>query len=251
MKRGIIFTAAMLLFINLSGQTKTEVPFYTREEAPHLENVLPNPPQLSDPRFFDDWAQYLWGKSVRETERGQVAVEDASLGAGYFMKRFSPALAHEVTPENNPVLFRLLTKSHKTEQQAGASAKAYFHRARPYQQYKEPSGIPQWENPRDSTSYPSGHTHASWLAGMILTAIDPASTEGIMKIAYELGQSRVILGYHYQSDVDAGRIAGSITFARLCAMPEFLEMLQAAKDEYAATAPGAVPAESKAKSKKK
>ena len=67
---------------------------------------------------------------------------------------------------------------------------------------------------------------------MILTAIDPDHTEEIMKVAYELGQSRVIVGFHYQSDVDAG----SVTFARLCAMPEFLDMLTAAKAEYDANA---------------
>lgn len=207
-------------------------PFYTQEQAPHLENVLPNPPGITDPRFADDWNQYVWGKSVRETPRGERAVQDAFLNAAYFMKVFSPVMSHPVTPEANPELFMLLCKAHKTEQEAGASAKAYFKRVRPYQQFHEPTSVPKGENPTDFTSYPSGHTHVSWLVGMILTTLDPEHTVGIMKVAYELGQSRVITGFHYQSDVDAGRVAGSITFARLCAMPEFLEMLQAAKNEY-------------------
>lgn len=67
---------------------------------------------------------------------------------------------------------------------------------------------------------------------MILTTIDPEHTKGVMKVAYELGRSRVIVGFHYQSDVDAGRVAGSVTFARLCAMPESLDMLQGCKKEY-------------------
>lgn len=230
MKKRLIILAALLLPLGLKAQTS--IPFYTKDQAPHLEFVLPLPPSLQDPRFFDDWSQYLWGKSIRETERGQVAVDDAGIGAAYFMKRFSAGMEKEITPEKNPKLFELLLKAHATEVQAGASAKAYFERVRPYQQFKEPSGIPEAEKPTDFTSYPSGHTHASWLVGMILTAIDPVDTESIMRIAYELGQSRVILGYHYQSDVDAGRVAGSITFARLCAMPEFLDMLQAAKDEF-------------------
>lgn len=239
MNKRLIAIAAVLLPLCLDAQNPQKVyePFYTRENAPRLELVLPAPPSLSDARFFDDWSQYLWGKSIRDTERGKQAVEDASISAAYFMKRFSPGMTYEITPEKNPVLYDLLMKAHRTESQAGASAKAYFKRVRPYQQYKEPSGKPEWDNPTDFTSYPSGHTHASWLVGMILTALDPDNTEAIMKIAYELGQSRVIVGYHYQSDVDAGRVAGSITFARLCAMPEFLQMLQAAKDEFAAKAP--------------
>lgn len=213
--------------------TKEEyTPFYTRDIAPHMEKVLPEPPTLTDPQFFYDWTQYQWGKSIRETERGQLAIADAGIGADYFMKRFGEVMEVNLNPQDYPTLYKLMSRAHKTEQQAGASAKAFFKRVRPYQQYKEPSGVPAAEWPTDFTSYPSGHTHASWLVGMILTAIDPAHTEDIMKVAYELGQSRVIVGFHYQSDVEAGRVVGSITFARLCAEPEFLEMLEKAKKEF-------------------
>ena len=92
--------------------------------------------------------------------------------------------------------------------------------------------MPRHENPTDFTSYPSGHTHASWLVGLALTAIDPAHTEDIMKVAYELGQSRVIVGFHYQSDVDMGRVVSSITFARLQSEPEFQKMMEKARKEY-------------------
>ena len=233
MKRIIVATAALMLTLlaNAQGQ-RTVTPFFTKEKAPHMEYVLPNPPSLSDPLFFNDWAQYQWGKSMRDTERGRQAVDDAYINAAYFMKRFAPAMTFGTDQTSNPILYELISKAHRTEGLSGASAKAYFARVRPYQQYKEPTGQPAGENPTDFTSYPSGHTHASWLVGLILTAIDPGRTEAIMKVAYELGQSRVILGYHYQSDVDAGRVVGSITFARLCAEPEFMSMLQQAKDEY-------------------
>lgn len=236
MKRNFALIAFLVLPLWLGAQNKTtsdpNTPFYTREKAPHMELVLPDPPTISDPRFFDDWTQYNWGKSIRDTERGKLAAEDALIGADYFMKRFSPALSHPVSRQTHPALYTLLNKAHRTEVEAGASAKAHFERVRPYQQFKEPTGLPSHEKPTDYTSYPSGHTHASWLVGMILTAIDPDHTEDIMKVAYELGQSRVILGYHYQSDVDAGRVVGSITFARLCALPEFLDLLAAAKAEF-------------------
>lgn len=229
----IVFSIFLLLPFTLLAQEKQEeTPFYTKDVAPHMEKVLPEPPALTDPRFFDDWAQYLWGKSIRETERGELAVKDAGLSQEYFMERFSPVLSAPVSPETHPVLYKLIGKCHKTEQQAGASAKAYFKRVRPYQQYKEPSGVPSHEWPTDFTSYPSGHTHISWLVGLVLTTLDPAHTEDIMKVAYELGQSRVIVGFHYQSDVDAGRVVGSITFARLCAEPEFQKMLEKARKEY-------------------
>lgn len=234
----LLLSSLMLIFaLNASAQKNNTThekltPFYTTEEAPKLENILPEPPAYNSTRYQDDWAMYQWGKSIRNTERGKLAIEDAGINAGYFMKRLSPAVGKELTPEKYPILFRLLSKAHLTEQQAGRSAKKHFARVRPYQQFKEPSAVPMAENPTDYTSYPSGHTHASWLAGMILTAIDPDHAEEIMKIAYEMGQSRVIVGFHYQSDIEAGRVAGSVTFARLCAEEEFQKMMKKAMKEF-------------------
>lgn len=229
----IILLAAMLLPMCLQAQ-KPLTPFYTREEAPHLENVIPAPPELTSPLFSNDWNQYLWGKSIRETERGMQAVTDAKIGGSFFFRRYSEAMGIKtMTKEDYPVLYDLLKRAHLTEMEAGASAKQHFARVRPYQQFKEESGVPKSENPTDFTSYPSGHTHAAWLTGMILTAVAPEYTEQIMKAAYEVGQSRVIVGFHYQSDVDMGRVCASITFAKLCSMPEFLTMLEKAKKEFA------------------
>lgn len=232
-KNLVVMAAALLMPLMLSAQNRQYYgPFYTSEEAPRLEKILPPPPSLTDNRFSDDWEKYNWGKSIRETERGIQAVKDAAISARFFMERFSPVLSHPVNPQDYPVLYELFSKAHSTESQAGRSAKAYFARVRPYQQFHEATSVPQSEKPTDYTSYPSGHTHAGWLMGMILTSLDPDHTEDIMKVAYELGQSRVIVGFHYQSDVDAGRVAASITFARLCAMPEFREMLEKAREEY-------------------
>jgi acid phosphatase (class A) len=46
------------------------------------------------------------------------------------------------------------------------------------------------------------------------------------------GQSRVIAGYHWQSDVDAGRIAASAGIARLHADKRFQRLLKKARREY-------------------
>jgi len=208
-------------------------PFYTRDAAPLLEKIIPAPPSLSDPLFFNDWAQYQWGLSQRETERGRQAVIDARIGAAYFMKRFSPVVGKELTPEGYPELYRLFKRLHLTEQEAGYSAKKFFHRVRPYQQYHEPSGVPSHERATDFTSYPSGHTHCAWLIGLTMASIAPEHTEEILNIAYEIGQSRVIVGFHYQSDVDMGRIAGSVTYARVNAEPEFRKQMDKVRREYA------------------
>ncbi|EKT65066.1 PhoN2 (Apy), periplasmic phosphatase, apyrase, ATP diphosphohydrolase [Providencia burhodogranariea] len=52
-----------------------------------------------------------------------------------------------------------------------------------------------------------------------------------MQRGYAFGQSRVICGVHWQSDVKAGRLIGSGVVARLHASPEFQQALSLAKDE--------------------
>ncbi len=206
--------------------------YFNYENAPRLEKVFPGPPALTSPRFYYDWVQYREGMSLRDTPRGDTARADASFNAAYMMKRFGEVMAYSISPESNPQLYQLLNSLHGAEKTTGASAKRFYKRKRPYQQFKEPSGNPGHERKTDFTSYPSGHTSSAWLMGMVLAAIDPAHLEPIMKIAYEMGQSRVILGFHYQSDVDEGRLAGSIVFARLCASPAFLKQLEKAQAEF-------------------
>ena len=48
-----------------------------------------------------------------------------------------------------------------------------------------------------------------------------------------MGQSRVICGYHFQSDVDAGRLVASAVVARLHANDAFMIQLGKAKKEFA------------------
>jgi acid phosphatase (class A) len=67
---------------------------------------------------------------------------------------------------------------------------------------------------------------------LALVSIDPEHQNEILKTGYEIGQSRVIAGYHYQSDVDAARLAGSAAFARLSSEPVFQELFRKAKAEF-------------------
>jgi acid phosphatase (class A) len=48
-----------------------------------------------------------------------------------------------------------------------------------------------------------------------------------------MGQSRVICGYHFQSDVDAARLVAGAVVARLHANDAFTLQLKKAKEEFA------------------
>ena len=69
--------------------------------------------------------------------------------------------------------------------------------------------------------------------GLTLTELNPSRGNEIMKHAYEYGQSRVICGYHYQSDVDAGRLCASVGYAAVHSSEGFQKQMTKAKKEIA------------------
>ena len=61
---------------------------------------------------------------------------------------------------------------------------------------------------------------------LMLTELFPQHQDVILHNGYEYGQSRVIAGYHYQSDVDAARLVASAVVARLHADKGFKRQLK-------------------------
>ena len=62
---------------------------------------------------------------------------------------------------------------------------------------------------------------------------EPGSTQFTHDInQYYWGQSRVIAGYHWQSDVDASRMLAAACYARLHACEAFVEDMAAARKEF-------------------
>ena len=68
---------------------------------------------------------------------------------------------------------------------------------------------------------------------LVLSEINPERQNEIVKRGFEIGESRVIAGYHYQSDVDNARLLASVTVARLHADKAFMLQLKKAKAEFA------------------
>jgi acid phosphatase (class A) len=117
---------------------------------------------------------------------------------------------------------------------------------------QEPTLYPQDEPAlRKNGSYPSGHTILGWSSALLLSEINPDRADTILARGYMYGESRVIVGAHWQSDVDAGRLAASAAYARLHTSDRFLEQMRRARLEYRCKAGLATPAEQKAYKKAK
>jgi len=228
MKKALLFLLILLPAVLQAQSQKTYLP---ADQMSTPQTFLPGPPALQDARFYADWVAYQQGKEIRGTERGYRAIDDADTSVGYFMQRFGEAMGVNMTPENCPAIANYITKTFSTAKQANSKAKDFYARVRPYNQFHEDTPIKRAQSPTDNTSYPSGHTCRAWSTALALVAIDPDHQNEILKVGYDYGQSRVILGYHYQSDIDAARLVASTGIARLMSEKSFQEDMAAAKAE--------------------
>ena len=224
---------ALLSTMHLAAQQRDSV-YFQLDAVPDASLYLPAPPDSSSLRFVNDWHQYIWGKSMRSTRRGVLARQDAEYSIAYTMRTFSESMGIDMSEKQTPELYRLLLFSIRTAEMATWKAKDHYMRKRPYMQFNEGTLVPNDEEElRTNGSYPSGHTNLGWAAALILAEVNPTRQDMILQRGFEYGQSRVIAGFHYQSDVDAGRLTASAAVARLHADAAFCRQMEKAKEEFA------------------
>jgi acid phosphatase (class A) len=91
----------------------------------------------------------------------------------------------------------------------------------------------------DSFSYPSGHATQGWAYALILAALVPEKATAILVRGRAYGESRVVCGVHWLSDVVAGRLTGTSTVAALMGDPTFRADLDKARAELRGALAGA------------
>ncbi len=202
-------------------------------QMPDGTKYLPVPPDTASMAFVYDYSRYEWGKLQRNTTRGVQAAHDAILVPDSVLADFKDAFGLLITKETTPHLYTLLSNVEEDAGDATQTMKVKYKRIRPYHRFKEPSLVPKDEKDLSTDgSYPSGHTSIGWALALVMAEINPACQDAILKRGYAFGESRVIAGFHYQSDVNAGYLVGSAIVARLHADPHFIKDLAAAKKEF-------------------
>lgn len=199
----------------------------------YIEDVgsinLPSPPMYGSELFKIDEQEYSLGRSMQGSSRWQMAIDDASYRQ--FDKHMSEELGIQITKNKTPSIYRLLRIIQKSSLRVVDKYKAVYKRPRPYVYYDSADCVANKNGENASWSYPSGHASFSWAAALALSELNPDDEKGIMKKATEYGQSRVICGSHWQSDVDAGQKVGSTLYAALKEHPEFVDVMVDAEVE--------------------
>lgn len=105
-----------------------------------------------------------------------------------------------------------------------------FDRARPYE--LEPR-IAKLETP-NFPAYPSAHSGNSWVAAFVFQELLPEHRELFSRTAAEMAFSREILGVHFPSDSESGRLLARQIVDGMLRIPRFRQDLEEARREIRA-----------------
>jgi len=230
----VLLLATLLLSgIIVKAQNACDM-YLTDKEVPNAVYWLPAPPAPGLSQFMYDISQYYWGKEQRQdTLRAQKAIREAAYEIVDMVPLFSEAFGFEISEEKTPAIYKVVYRGVETIRLSATEPKATYMRTRPYVYFNEPTLVPQDEEElRTNGSYPSGHTIKAWGMALVLCEINPDAQDALYKLGYEWGQSRVIAGFHWQSDVDASRLLAAACYSRLHTCKEYLDDMKAAQKEF-------------------
>ena len=232
----IVLLAAFLLCGSLQTQAQSDdvTLYFSTEEMPDLIKCLPPPPDTIGVDFAHDILRYMWGKTQRgDSVRAAIAARDAAWNYDSLFAQFNLPFGLEISKEGTPEIYKYLVNSLSTIDQTRIAPKAFYHRKRPFERFHEHMLTVNEELELSGEgSYPSGHSQRGYATALLLSEVNPANADTIMARGYMYGESRVITGAHWQSDVDASRLCGAIGLARLHTSPAFLEQLGKAQAEF-------------------
>ena len=167
--------------------------YFTTSEMPDMLKWCPAPPDTVGAAFAFDIMQYMWGKEMRNNkERAAIAIRDAVYGLDCIIREFSEPFGLQISKEETPEIYKVLREGTAT----------------------------------------CGHTLLGWSSALLLSEINPDRADTLLARGYMYGDSRLIVGAHWQSDVNAARLAASAAYARLHTSERFLEQMRRARQEF-------------------
>ncbi|MEL6252532.1 MAG: phosphatase PAP2 family protein [Bacteroidota bacterium] len=134
----------------------------------------------------------------------------------------------QVNAENYPATAHLLAGVTKDMRVMEFAVKFHLLRPRPYHLDKRLQALANMSSP----SFASGHTLWAYIQAYTWSELIPEKRIDFLNIAYEVGESREIMGIHYPSDEEASRVLAHKMLSLMWENPEFQKDFEAAKSEW-------------------
>nr|WP_299484880.1 phosphatase PAP2 family protein [uncultured Allomuricauda sp.] len=151
---------------------------------------------------------------------------DENLGHLFYIGR--AVLGANCDASKYPATAKLLRGITKDMRIMEFTVKYHLLRARPYHLEPKLNPLARISSP----SFASGHTLWAYIHAFIWSELVPEKRQQFLAKAYEVGESREIMGIHYPSDEEAARILAHGMLSSMWDNPKFKKEYLAAKAEW-------------------
>jgi acid phosphatase (class A) len=219
----------------------------SNESGPHeffgsqvdIVALLPPPPSEDSPAQQADLRAVLEAQRAAHADGSTAhAVADAQASCG----RFSDALGYDLTAPGGVKVLAFLDQTARQGALISVPAKRYWRRTRPYAYSTQVERLgdiaPQSTSNQElnmggtsdvaaqqaadtlaHSSYPSGHATFGTECAILLAEVVPEKRAALFARNLDYDHSRMVVGAHFPSDLEAGRIAGTIAAALMLENP--------------------------------
>lgn len=231
---------AVVVLAGAAGLARSQTPggYLAVEALPDSLVVLGPPPANDSPEAAAERANFLATRALAGAPRWAQATADAELFGDKAHIALSCAAGVAITVKDTPILSRMLDRLVLDAGRSVTAAKNHFMRERPLIAHPDaPVCVPREDWMKTNSSYPSGHAAVGWAWALVMTELLPAKATPLAARGRAFGESRVVCGLHFPSDVAAGQLMAAATVAKLHSEPAFLADMAAAKAELAKAPP--------------
>jgi acid phosphatase (class A) len=214
----------ILSFLIFSARLLAQAPYLTAGHPDGIALLAP-PPAAGSAEEAADLA------SVRAVFQGRTPEElyRAKKDYGLSLFLFAPAIGTNFQAGRFPKTEALYGKVKASIGPAIDAPKNYWKRKRPY--ILDPQLA--LGDPEPSFSYPSGHSSRGTVYALLVADLFPEKKDAVLAIGRTLGWDRVLIGKHFPTDVQAGRILAQAIYRELLKDAAFQHDLAEAKAEVA------------------
>ena len=191
------------------------------EQRPDHRVFLPPPPAADSALGMADMAVYRATRALKDSARWQLAARDNELAPANVLHDFACAVGVDLSPAATPAIAHLIARAGADLYPLISVSKDYYQRPRPFIVEDAPLCLVPSPALANGDSYPSGHSAAGWLYALLLAEADPNHAAAIVARGRAFGESRVVCGVHYVSDIEAGRTLTTALVAALNGSAEF------------------------------
>jgi len=225
---------------------------YLQPAQLNMTDLLAAPPLDGSEAARRDLAAVLEvQRTARAHRQRQHAIDDAATSCG----RFEDALGAPLSSAQAAPVLAFLNHAAREGSALSGAPKQYWHRRRPYavdpsverladvapdaplttamRSACGPYGqLPSRELAEQAlarVSYPSGHATFGTVCAILLANMVPEKRRELFARAQDYGRSRLIVGAHFPSDIEAGRIVGTVAVALMRESAQFQHDFAAAR----------------------